>query len=243
MRGEGRDYISQRAPGGNKWRRGPLPGWRLRGGANAVCLLPAAPVREWRRGGDAAAAGRGRSRSAAGSRQPAAGRPPAAPSRRQAPRGPHEPALRGRRRPRGASRGGGTQPWTGSWGEWRGGEAPGRRGRPLLFGVHPYGCFFWGGTPFGHPLLGPSLGKPAFGTPPTWDRFLGAPHLGTPLETPPLLGLPPVGTPWGNNPPSGHPPLWDPLLGHPPLVLPPYGTPFWGSPIWGPPLGPPSPCT
>lgn len=164
-RGGGGTTFPSVPPGGNKWRRGPLPGWRLRGGASAVCLLPAAPVREWRRGGDAAAAGRGRSRSAAGSRQPAAGRPPAAPSRRQAPRGPHEPALRGRRRPRGASRGGGTQPWTGSWGEWRGGEAPGRRGRPLLFGVHPSGWFFFGGV---HSLWAPPFGT-LFGEARFWD--------------------------------------------------------------------------
>lgn len=114
---------------GEGGKAGTLPGWRL-AAASAVCLLPAAPVRECQ--------------AEEGTRRSLAAAPPAPPSRSRAAGeaaseraserareggreepgpgarsgGPHERAVSGESAAAGASRRGGTQPWTGSWGEW-----------------------------------------------------------------------------------------------------------------------------
>lgn len=240
--GGGTTFPSMPPEGGleakKKWRRG-----RFRVGGCGAVPAPCVYFRPPR-----CASG-----GAEGTRPPrdGAGARPGA-SSGAAPRAPHEPALRGRRRPRGASRAAGP-----SHGLAHGVSGAGARRRAagapppfwgaslclFFWGEHPYlGALPLGTTPFGHPLLGPSFGEAHFwGTAYFGPLFEGHP-IWESLWRPPLLGLPLFGTPWGTTP-FGAPLIWDPLLGHPPLVLPLYGAPFRGSPIWGPPLGPRSPRT
>lgn len=110
------DYTSRRAPrGGAAGRRGAASGL-----ASAVCLLPAAPVRECQPGGGTRRPPRprpGRDRPTDRGRDRRTQRPREEPRARSGP-GPHERAVSGESAAAGASRRGGTQPWTGSWGEW-----------------------------------------------------------------------------------------------------------------------------
>lgn len=122
------DYSSRRAPrGGAVGRCGAASGL-----ASAVCLLPPAPVRECQPGGGTRRPPRprpGRDRPTDRGRDRRTQRPREEPRERSGP-GPHERAVSGESAAAGASRRGGTQPWTGSWGEWGPPLCPSSRSSP-----------------------------------------------------------------------------------------------------------------